>query len=130
MNFTQRLVLASIWGASLQLTACQPSVQEVRIAAQEFRFEPAEIRLRAAKPAHLVIVNEGREPHEFTSTLLGNPLVRTLAAAKPEEYREAASFKIPPGHSVEITLLAPPGVYVFYCKIKGHSAMAGTITVE
>lgn len=130
MNVAQRLVLASVLGASLQLTACQPPVQEVRISAQEFRFEPAQIRLRAAQPAHLVILNEGREPHEFTSTLLANPLVRTLAAAKPAEYREAATFKIPPGRSVEITLLAPPGVYTFYCKIKGHSAMAGTIMME
>ncbi len=77
-----------------------------------------------------MIVNEGHEAHEFTSTLLANPLVQVLAAAKPAEYREAASFKVPPARSVEITLLAPPGVYVFYCKIKGHSAMAGTITVE
>jgi len=123
-------VLASIVGVSLQLTACQPPVQEVRIAAQEYRFEPAQIRLRAAQPAHLVIVNEGREPHEFTSTLLANPLVRILAAAKPAEYREAATFKIPPGRSVEITLLAPPGVYAFHCKIKGHGAMAGTIMVD
>jgi len=123
-------VLASIVGVSLQLTACQPPVQEVRIAAQEYRFEPAQIRLRVAQPAHLVIVNEGREPHGFTSTLLANPLVRILAAAKPAEYREAATFKIPPGRSVEITLLAPPGVYAFYCKIKGHGAMAGTIMVD
>jgi uncharacterized cupredoxin-like copper-binding protein len=105
-------------------------VQEVRIAAQEFRFEPAQIRLRAAQPAHLVIVNEGHEAHAFTSTLLANPLVRVLAAAKPVEYREKDSFKVPPGRSVEITLLAPPGVYVFYCRIKGHSAMAGIITAE
>ena len=130
MDLTRRFVLASLLGTSLLLTACKPAVQEVRIAAQEFRFEPAQIRLRAAQPAHLVIVNEGREAHEFTSTLLANPLVRVLAAAKPAEYREAASFKVPPGRSVEITLLAPPGVYAFYCKIKGHSAMAGTITVD
>jgi uncharacterized cupredoxin-like copper-binding protein len=130
VNVARRLVLVSVLGASLQLTACQPAVQEVRIAAQEFRFEPAELRLRSAEPMHLVIVNEGREPHEFTSTLLANPLVRTLAAAKPAEYRETATFKIPPGRSVEITLLAPPGVYAFYCKIKGHSAMAGTIMLE
>jgi uncharacterized cupredoxin-like copper-binding protein len=130
VNVARRLVLASVVGASMQLTACQPAVQEVRIVAQEFRFEPAQIQLRAAEPVHLVIVNEGRELHEFTSTLLANPLVRTLAAAKPAEYREAASFKIPPGRSVEITLLAPPGVYAFYCKIKGHSGMAGTIMVE
>jgi uncharacterized cupredoxin-like copper-binding protein len=123
-------VLASLLGTSLLLTACKPAVQEVRIAAQEFRFEPAQIRLRAAQSVHLVIVNEGHEAHEFTSTLLANPLVRVLAAAKPAEYREAASFKIPPGRSVEITLLAPPGVYAFYCKIKGHSAMAGTITID
>lgn len=114
------------------MAACKPGVQvqEVRIAAQEFRFDPAQIRLHATEPVHLAVVNEGREPHEFTSTLLANPLVRTLSEAKPADYREKDSFKIPPGRSVEVTLLASPGTYVFYCKIRGHSGMAGTIIVE
>ena len=124
------LVLAALVSAGALQAACQPAAQETRIAAQEYRFEPAQVQLRAADPVHLVVVNEGREPHEFTSTLLANPLVKALSQASPAEYRDKDSFKLPPGRSVEITLLIPPGAYVFYCKIKGHGAMAGTLTVE
>lgn len=116
--------------STLALAACEPGVQDIRIAAQEFRFVPAEVRLDAATPVRLTIANEGREPHEFTSTLLANPKVRILSDAEPAEYRQADSLKIPPGRSATITIQAPPGAYVFHCKIRGHAAMIGTIIVR
>ena len=128
MNVFRRLLLA--WFAAVLPAACDPGVQDIRIAAQEFRFVPAEVRLDAATPVRLTIANEGRQPHEFTSTLLANPKVRIVAGAEPAEYRRADSLKIPPGRSVTITLQAPPGAYVFHCKIRGHAGMIGTIMVR
>jgi plastocyanin len=125
MNVFRRLLL--ILPSALALAACDPGVQDIRIAAQEFRFVPAEVRLDAYRPVRLTIVNEGRELHNFTSTLLANPQVRTLSKAEPPEYREVDTLKIPPGRSATITLNVPPGMYVFYCKLHGHSGMVGTI---
>ena len=115
---------------TLALAACEPGVQDIRIAAQEFRFVPAEVRLDASRPVRLTIVNEGRQQHEFTSSLLANPKVRILSNAEPAEYRGSDSLTIPPGRSVTVTLQAPPGAYVFHCKIRGHGGMIGSMIVR
>lgn len=115
---------------TLVLAACEPGIQDIRIAAQEFRFVPAEIRLDASRPVRLTIANEGRQPHEFTSALLANPKVRILSNVEPAEYRGTDGVTIPPGRSVTVTLQAPPGAYVFHCKIRGHGGMIGTMIVR
>lgn len=102
--------------------ACERGDQAVRIAAQDFRFSPGTIRLRADAPARLTIVNEGREPHEIAGPLLTDPRVRLLSAPK--------SFRLPPGRSITILLQAPPGTYVFRCRVRGHPGMEGTVIVE
>lgn len=104
------------------LAACKRGDQAVRVAAQDFRFSPATIRLRADAPARLTIVNEGREPHEFASPLLTDARVRLLEA--PE------NFRLPPGQSLTIVFQAPPGTYPFRCRVRGHPGMEGTVIVE
>lgn len=112
------------------MIACEPRVQEVRIAAQDFRFIPSEIRLHAADPIRLVIVNEGREPHDFTSPLLFDPRVRNLPDAGPGQPQQSGRFRILPGRSVTVTFQAPPGTYLFRCQIRGHAGMIGTLIVD
>ncbi len=107
---------------TVALTACGPDEQTVRIAAQDFRFSPDTIRLRADAPARLTIVNEGREPHEFAGPLLTDRRVRLLSAP--------GSFRLPPGRSITIVLQAPPGTYPFRCRVRGHPGMEGTVIVE
>lgn len=104
------------------LASCGPDDQAVRIAAQDFRFSPNTIRLRADTPARLTIVNEGREPHEFAGPLLTDARVRLLSA--PE------SFHLPPGRSMTVIFQAPPGTYRFRCRVRGHPGMEGTVIVE
>lgn len=108
--------------AALGLLACERGEQAVRIAAQDFRFSPATIRLRADTPTRLTIVNEGREPHEFDSPLLTDGRVRLLEAPQ--------SFRLLPGHSITIVLQAPSGTYLFRCRVRGHPGMEGTVIVE
>lgn len=111
-------------GAALFLlgAACDFSQQAVSIAAQDFRFTPAEVRLMAGRPIRLVILNEGRERHEFKSPLLlpqaraGNGL--------------PGSLPVLPNQRAEAVLRAMPGVYPFYCAIPGHAGMGGMIIVE
>jgi uncharacterized cupredoxin-like copper-binding protein len=108
--------------AGVVLAACEPREQEVRLAAQDFRFTPSMIRVHADLPVRLTILNEGREPHEFASPLLTDSRVRLLST--PE------SFRVPPGRSITILFQAPPGAYPFKCRVRGHPGMEGMVIVE
>lgn len=90
---------------------------------------PAMIQADASRPLRLVIVNEGREPHQFSTPLLSDPRVRFLSKPHPAVY-PGDSLRILPGQSVEVTLLPPPGTYLFRCLIRGHAGMQGTIVVS
>jgi plastocyanin len=107
---------------ALRMAACDSSEQTVRIVAQDFVFTPAEVRVSALRPIRLTIVNEGREPHEFKSALL----------AHQTEVRSGASSSLPvlPNHTAEAVIRTIPGVYLFYCAMRGHAGMSGTIIVE
>jgi uncharacterized cupredoxin-like copper-binding protein len=111
------------------LDACDASVQDVRLAAQDFRFDPQEVRLHAAHPIRLLVVNEGREPHEFTGPFLTDPQVRLLDG-EPAGVRGRGTVTIAPGRSIRLTFLAPAGTYLFRCKIRGHAGMTGTMIVD
>lgn len=78
----------------------------------------------------LVIVNEGREPHEFTSPLLSDPRVRIVWDADEAPIARPAGLKILPGQSAHVTLQAPPGTYLFRCTIRGHAGMNGTLVID
>ena len=105
----------------LRMTACDSSEQKVRIVAQDFLFTPAEVHVSAERPIRLRIVNEGREPHEFKSTLL---------AHQNDMRGSTSSLPVPPHHTAETVIRTIPGVYIFYCAIRGHAGMNGTIIVE
>lgn len=108
--------------AACLVTSCDPREQEARITAQDFRFVPAQVRLAADAPIRLTIVNEGREPHEFASSLLTDAQVVVLSAPQ--------TLRILPGRSVTFMLQAPPGTYLFRCPIRGHAGMNGVMIVE
>lgn len=111
----------------MSLATCEPSMQDIRIAAQDFRFDPSEIRLSAARPVRLRIVNEGREIHEFGSPLLSDPQVH-VRIEPPQNL--PSNVRITPGRTATITLQAPPGTYLFRCVIRGHAGMTGTLIIE
>jgi plastocyanin len=102
-------------------TACDPS-QQVDILADDFRFTPAEVRVSAERPIRLRIINGGREPHEFKSPLLAHQIG---AAGRPP-----GSLPVQPNHVAETVIRTVPGVYLFYCGIRGHAGMSGTLIVE
>jgi plastocyanin len=107
---------------ALRVMACDSPEQTVRIVAQDFLFTPAEVHVSAERPLRLKVVNEGREPHEFKSPLLAHQI--SLAGGT------SSSFPIRPNQTVETVIRAIPGVYLFYCAIRGHAGMNGTIIVE
>lgn len=106
----------------LQVVSCDPAEQTVRIVAEDFRFTPAEVHLSAERPIRLTIINEGREPHEFKSPLLAHQTSVTNGSL--------SSLPVLPNRSAETVIRTIPGVYLFYCAIRGHAGMSGTIIVE
>ncbi len=117
-------------GMAILVSACDPDAQTVRIAAQDFRFDPVEVRAIAGRPLRLTIVNEGREPHEFASPLLSDPRVRLTADPSLDAVPRQGGIRILPGRSLELTLWAPPGAYLFHCRVSGHKGMTGTLLVD
>jgi plastocyanin len=106
----------------LRITGCTSSEQTVHIVAQDFRFTAGEVRVSAERPIHLKIVNEGRERHEFKSPLLGHQTGITNGPPR--------SLPVLPNHTAETVIRTIPGVYLFYCAMRGHAGMSGTIIVE
>jgi uncharacterized cupredoxin-like copper-binding protein len=115
--FTPLVILLVLWAMG-----CDSPEQTVYIVAEDFRFTPAEVRVAAERPIRLRIVNAGREPHEFKSVLLAH---QTGAAGTPP-----SSISVLPNHKAETLVRTIPGVYLFYCAIRGHAGMGGTIIVE
>ena len=114
---TGLVVLVVLWA-----TGCDSPEQAIHIVAQDFLFTPAELHVSAERPIRLKIRNEGREPHEFKSPLLAH---QTGFASGP-----ASSLPVLPNHTAEAVIRTLPGVYIFYCGIRGHAGMSGTIIVE
>ncbi|MGH7230861.1 MAG: cupredoxin domain-containing protein [Nitrospiraceae bacterium] len=124
-----RAVLIGFAVASM-VTACDSNVQEIRIAAQDFRFEPSKIRLSAEKGIRLRIVNEGGQPHEFQSLLLSRGAARVLSDTDEPHALPSDSVRIAPGRAVTLSIQAPVGAYLFRCSMQGHGGMDGTVLVE
>ncbi|WP_447979477.1 cupredoxin domain-containing protein [Candidatus Nitrospira bockiana] len=108
------------------LSACDPDVDAVRIAAQDFRFVPALVRLSTERPARLEIVNEGREVHELDGDLFRH----AESPGSAVDPAPGGAIRIAPGGRAVVTLTAPAGTYLFRCRVRGHARMTGTVVVE
>ena len=107
------------------LTACD-GTQTVSVTAEDFRFTPEHIRVAPTAALTLTVYNAGREIHEFDS-----PVLMYAAALLPREKTEAFSgVQLKPGESLKITVVPPPGTYLYICRRKGHANMTGTMVVE
>jgi len=102
--------------------ACDSREPTVEIIAEDFRFTPAELHLSAQRPIRLLIVNQGRERHEFKSPLLGHQLGGSGGML--------TSVPVSANQKAEIVIRTNPGVYLFHCAIPGHAGMTGTIIIE
>lgn len=111
-------------------SGCDGETQSVHIVAQDFRFAPDTIHLASSRPVHLTLFNEGREIHEFESPLLSDPSVIIESATIAGESTPPGRLRITPGRRLSLRFRVPPGIYLFFCKVRGHSGMTGTFIVE
>jgi hypothetical protein len=65
---TVRIAVLALLAAAL--LACDGSMQTVSINAEDFRFTPDLVRVKASAPLTLTVYNAGREVHEFDSPIL------------------------------------------------------------
>ena len=114
--------VTSVLIVALRMTACDSTEQTVHIVAEDFLFTPAEVHVSAERLIRLRVVNQGREPHEFKSPLLAHQTDVTQ--------RLSTSLPVLPNHAAEAVIRTVPGVYPYYCAIRGHAGMSGTIIVE
>ncbi|WP_447972556.1 cupredoxin domain-containing protein [Nitrospira sp. Kam-Ns4a] len=129
MTHSLLLLLLVTLSPLLLTSSCTLSVQSIRIAAQDFRFVPALVQVEASRPVRLVVVNEGREVHEFAATLLADPHAQ-IFSEPPQTAPRGEGLRLPPGKTLEILLRPQPGTYLFRCLIRGHAGMQGTLVVE
>ena len=111
------------------LLACDGSMQTVSFTAEDFRFTPDLVRVRASVPLTLSVYNAGREVHEFDSPIL----IYAAKTSLPKETPESAGtpgILIRPGESSRVVLAPPAGTYLYICRRKGHANMTGTLIVE
>lgn len=109
------------------LTACD-SRQSLSLTAEDFRFVPAFVHVKAA-PLTLRVYNAGREIHEFDSPVLMYA-DRTSLPREKTDTAGASGIILRPGQSLELVMAPPPGTYLYICRRKGHADMAGTLIVE
>ena len=72
-----RVQLRSSWPCAILLgflwtAGCDSNEQTVQIIAEDFRFTPSEVHVSSDRPIRLLVVNQGREPHELKSPLLAH----------------------------------------------------------
>ena len=111
------------------LLACDGSMQTVSINAEDFRFTPDLVRVRAAAPLTLSVYNAGREVHEFDSPILMYAAKTSLPKETPES-AGTPGIVIRPGESLRLVMAPPAGTYLYICRRKGHANMTGTLIVE
>lgn len=92
-----------------------PAAREITVASTAFRFDPAEIHVRAGEDVTIVLT-AGDMTHDFTIYGLGFHIV----AAPGQDGR--GSFHAP----------STPGRYDAYCSIPGHrqAGMTATVVVD
>ncbi|MGH7217662.1 MAG: hypothetical protein ACREIG_10540 [Nitrospiraceae bacterium] len=119
----------SVLGLVAALLACDGSMQTVSINAEDFRFMPDLVRVRASAPLTLSVYNAGREVHEFDSPILMYAAKTSLPKDTPES-AGTPGILIRPGQSLQIVMAPPAGTYLYICRRKGHANMTGTLIVE
>jgi len=120
----------SVFGLLLAtFLACDGSMQTVSINAEDFRFTPDLVRVRASDPVTLSVYNAGREVHEFDSPIL----IYATKTSLPKDTSKsvgAPGIEIRPGQTLQVVMAPPAGTYLYICRRKGHANMTGTLIVE
>jgi uncharacterized cupredoxin-like copper-binding protein len=120
-----RLALAALIAVALATPAWPDARETVTLVMTEYHFAPAKLIFRAGRFYRLVLVNRGRELHEFTAPAF------LAAIADPGALPAGREIAVPPGASRELLFRAPArGRYSLICADHDWTGMVGDIVVE
>ena len=114
----------------LGIGACSSEDQEVWITLDDFRVTPTRVDVTAGQSVHLVVRNQGREPHRFQSTMFSLRGGAVVGGEGETVEQLERGLLLAPGQRVEAVLTLLPGLYHFRCPIRGHQGMNGIIVVQ
>ena len=119
------LVLPLLLTVSVGAPAQEPHVVQVQLSS--FKFEPAEIHLRAGEPVVLRLTNTSNGGHNFAAPqFFGAATIQGGAAL------DDGAIDVPSGQTREIRLTPARGTYRLRCTHTLHTTfgMSGSIVVE
>jgi len=111
-------------------SGCSNDYQEITVTLEEFRFSPAQVHLMADQPIRLVLRNQGRELHRFTSSVLSVSNVIQLDKTQKLIVDPKEGLAVAAGKSVKLEFFLDAGTYGFRCSVRGHRGMSGVFVVE
>ena len=100
---------------------------------EEFAFRPAVVRVRAGRPARLLLVNGGQIAHQFGTAYLRAMPVRVAAGRVSAETAGLDAVRLDPEGAARLEFIPRrKGRYVFVCTIEGHeeAGMRGALEVQ
>lgn len=86
----------------------------IELTGLDFRFEPAQLRIKAGQSVNIALANRGAIIHDITI-----PALQLQLVAQPGQ------------RAVGSLTAARPGTYEFYCSVPGHreAGMVGRLVV-
>jgi uncharacterized cupredoxin-like copper-binding protein len=113
----------------------------IRIEADEYSFDPAELTVRVGETIKLVVVNSGKLMHELTIGDAAEQEAHQQSMSKMSDMKHdegtqqmpANSLHIPPGQTRElIWMFSKNGKLIIACNYPGHSVlgMVGSLEVR
>ena len=119
-------------GPDITLTPVAPVDDVLTVRAFEWGFEPGTIALRQGEEVRIVLVNDGKIPHNLKVEGLAVD-VTGASSSGPQSGDEGELF-VEAAEGEEGTLVFVPqasGSFTFYCTISGHRrlGMEGHLTV-
>lgn len=120
------------WGIAGDARSARRTIEIAMTDAM--RFTPSKLQLREGETVRFVVVNRGRQPHEF---VIGTRKVLDAHAALrrrfPQmEHDEPNSVRVAPGRRKTLAwTFNRPGEFAFACLLPGHyeAGMAGAVKV-
>lgn len=111
----------------------------IRIEADEYSFDPAEIAVKVGETVKFVVVNNGKLMHELTIGDAAEQDAHQQSMSKMSDMKHdeevqqmpANAVHIPPGQTRELTwMFSKNGKLIIACNYPGHSVLGMTGALE
>ena len=125
MRRTGALMVALLLGTWLNAAHAEEEPKSIAISAQEFRFTPNTVTVRAGQRIKLVLTNRGTMPHEIVSPILkASKDLEVQSQGIKVEGDAIGEVEFAKGKTVTVELTpTKPGRFEFWCGEKAGSKL-------